>query len=89
MGLHLPWQHQGDRLHRGHRGYSLHAARDPGVLETGFNSKVIQEAQTAINAIKERHDLDITETTRVNAAEFAHGGYVKVQKPRGKAVNER
>ena len=33
------------------------------------------------------YNLDITKT-RVNAIEFAHGGYVQVQKALGKAINE-
>ena len=44
--------------------------------------------QKAIDEIKRNHKLDITEKTRVNASEFAHGGYTEVQKILGKAVNE-
>ena len=34
------------------------------------------------------HALDVTKKTRVSAVELAHGGYVKVQKLLGEAVNE-
>ena len=61
----------------------------PGTPDTSFNNTITAEVQKAIDAIKQIHDLDIVEKTRVNASEFAHGGYTKVQKALGKAVNEK
>ena len=61
----------------------------PGTPDSRFNIKITAEVQKAIDAIKQIHDLDIVEKTRVNASEFAHGGYTKVQKVLGKAVNEK
>ena len=43
-----------------------------------FNLRTTAEVQKAIDAIKQNHDLDITEKTRVNASEFANAGYIKV-----------
>ena len=61
----------------------------PGTPDTSFNNTITADVQKAIDAIKQIHDLDIVEKTRVNASEFAHGGYTKVQKALGKAVNEK
>ena len=46
----------------------------PGIPESRFNAKVTEDIQKAIDEIKQKHELDITEKTRVNTSEFAHGG---------------
>ena len=61
----------------------------PRIPESKFKTKVTEDIQKAIDEIKQKHELDITEKTRVNASEFAHGGYTKVQSILGKAVNEQ
>ena len=50
----------------------------PCIQENNFDPNIAAEIPKAIDAIKQNHDLDMADNTRVNASEFAHGwgGYV-------------